>query len=255
MFGGLIINKEAVFEALAAYKRIYQKNRKAVKNRLNINIKGEDKGPRIQKMLDKFEFHAVQIFNPYKENRRNGKLLQENPWKYYPAAERFKLVHDVFISIAPYITKVVMFKAEKQSFLNYCETKGLTATDKMLTENMIHFIISEYQEWLHEEGQHGTIITDRLDPAIRDEFVAKIHASKYKNFWTEPVTVESHLNAFTQIIDIITYCYYMVFTNATGKENFKGIKNVYDKHIKGILEEKDLVDFLNQHALNIEKEE
>ena len=247
VFGGLILNKDKVFDALTAYKSIYKRNRDAIKIRLNKGIITPDKGERIQKMLEKFEFHAVKIFNPNKQTVRKGRVIEENPWLYYPAAERFKLIHDVFINISPYITKVVMYKVEKASFLQYCSIKGLTPSDAMLTDKMIEFITDEYHEWLQKANKKGTIIADRLDSTIRDGFVTKINVSKHKHYWTEPITVESHLNAFTQIIDIITYCYYIVYTNATHKDNFNAVKNVYNTHIRKLLEEKDLVDFLNQN--------
>jgi len=64
VFGGLIINKDKVFVALSAYKIIYKRNREAIKKCLNKCIITQDKPQRIQKMIDKFEFHAVKIFNP-----------------------------------------------------------------------------------------------------------------------------------------------------------------------------------------------
>ncbi len=253
LFGGLVLNNDNVYQALNVFKTIYQTARDELKIELNLKIKTKDKAQRIQKMLDKFELHAARIFNPTKQNVRKGKLIEENPWQYYHPAKRFKMVHDIFIGIAPYVTKIIMFKVEKTPFLQYCTQNGLIPSNELLDEKMIEFVIGEYEDWLSGTKKKGTIICDRLDSSIRDSFVLKINASNHKQYWSEPVVVESHLNAFTQIIDIITYCYYMIISNATHKDNFKAIKNVYNKHIKGVLEERDLINYLQTPKINRNK--
>lgn len=241
IFGGLIINKENVFLALDAFKTIYQEHRNALKQELKNKISTPDKGMRIQEMLFNFELHASNIFNPNKMQMRNGKLIRENPWRFYPASKRFKMIHDLFISITPYITKINMFRAEKTSYIEYCKQNNIIPNNDSLDEKMIKFIINEYNDWLCMNNKKGTLITDRLDSNIRDKFVHEIHISNHQQYWSEPITVDSQFNAFTQIIDIITYCYYITSIKATHKDNYNAIEKVFNLFIKPIMEEKDLV--------------
>jgi len=246
IYGGMILDKDNVYNALSDFKVIYQQNRNAIKKKLNDKITTEDKANKIHEMIGHFEFHAVEMFNPLRDKIKGGKVLKENPWKYCSIEQRFKVIHDILIKITPYIDKIYMFKVDKVSFIQYCSENGLTPKDALVDDSMIDFIIDEYSSWLKENGRKGAIVPDRLDSVIRDSFVNKIRTTCPESFWTEPIIVESYSNAFIQIIDIITYCYYMIYTNANTKPNFKAIQNVYNKHIKNIIIEKDLVEFLNK---------
>ena len=248
IFGGLIIKQDDVFNALTKFKTIYQKYRKDLRSHLNKNITGPDKGERIHKMLTNFEFHAVQLFNPQKNITRNGKMIKENPWQYYPDAKRFQLVNDLFYQMKPYIDQLIMFKVEKPNFISYCKNNSLVPSDKLVDDLMVDFITAEYDQWLKNRGLKGVIVPDRLDSKIRDNFVQKIQEYASPNLWTEPVCVESYFNAFTQIIDLITYCYYIMYTNAKTKPNYNAIEKVYNKTIKCLLLEKDLIQYLDHKA-------
>jgi hypothetical protein len=250
IFGGLIIKQDHVFDALLKFKTIYQKYRTDLRFYLNQNISGTDKGDRIQKMLTNFEFHAVQLFNPKKNITRKGKVIKENPWQYYPDTKRFTLVNDLFYQMLPYIDQLIMFKVEKPSFISYCKKSGLVPKDELVDSLMVDFIIAEYNKWLKDKGLKGVIVPDRLDSKIRDKFVQKIKSYASPTLWTEPVCVESYFNAFTQIIDLITYCYYIVYTQAKTKSNYNAVEKVYNRTIKNLILEKDLIQYLEEKSFS-----
>jgi hypothetical protein len=254
IFGGMVLDKSNVYNALLDFKIIYQQNRDIVKKKLNEKLDEkinagemtiEEKSKKIHEMIGHFEFHAVEMFNPKRDKIKSKRVLKENPWKYCSTEQIFKGIHDILIKITPYIDKIYMFKVDKSSFIEYCNDKGLIPKDDLVDNKMIDFIINEYSNWLKEKDKKGAIVPDRLDSTIRDLFVDKIRDTCPDSFWSEPIIVESYSNAFIQIIDLITYCYYMIYTNANNKSNFNAIKKVYNKHIKNIIIEKDLVEYLN----------
>lgn len=240
IFGGMVIDKDHVYDAINDFKKIYQKNRNLLKKYLNQQINTADKAQRIHHMINKFEFHAAEIFNPDMDQVRKNKIIKENPWKYYPVTARFKLINEILSTMKKYMSRIYMFKVNKLDFLSHCTNHGLNPCDTLLNEKMADFILMEFDNWLKEESKRGAIIPDRLDSEIRDIFVEKIKQYSPDHLWTEPIIVESYSNAFTQIIDIITYCYYMVYKNTTHKTNFKSVQKAYNIHIDKLVVEKDL---------------
>ncbi len=238
IFGGMIMDSGAVYDFLIEYKKVYQAARAYLQKLMRKEFKElppEEKAKRMYSMLNQFEIHAVEIFNPKKEKKK------ENPWKYANAQGIFKTVNDILIAMNPFIENIFMFKVDKQDVIDYYQRNGIQATDTAVVEKMIDYIIIEYHEWLKGKGEKGALILDRLDSGIRDMFVEKIHQFNSGEFWTEPIIVDSCSNAFTQVIDLITYCYYLIYTNAKHKDNFKAIQRSYYKYLDSKIIEKDLV--------------
>lgn len=252
IFGGVIVDQSRIYEALNEFKDIYQNSRIKLKEMvkkefLKEGISEQEISRRMTKMFDKFEFHAVKMINR-KDKYRGKKLIEENVWKYCPPTEVFKIINEIFIKISPYINSLYMFKVEKQSYIDYCNGLSITPSDSLCYEHMIEFVLSEYNSLLMSEKIKGAIVPDRLESRIRDNFVQAIHVQKYNTFWTEPIPVDSDTNAFTQLIDLITYFYYKIYINDTNMDNFKAIKKSYLKHIKDIVIEKDLTEYLKKSS-------
>lgn len=246
IFGGLIIDKSNIYKALEEYKCIYQEARTNLKIVVKQALKQEgvsekDISLRMQRMFNKFEFHAVKMINR-KDISRNGKLIEENPWKYMNESEIFKIINNIFIRMSPYINNIYMFKVDKQPYINYLNAKGVQATDSLCNDDMIEFIVDECNMLLKSENSKGALVPDRLDSYIRDKFVEIINKKNSINLWAEPITVESNTNAFTQVIDIITYFYYKIYINDTNIYNFNGINKAYLKYLKDKIIVKDFLE-------------
>jgi len=251
IFGGLILDKDKVYDALSDYKQIFQKHRKELQTRVNQGIpfvKGsEEKSNRIHNMFSKFELHAADIFNPGLDDKRGNIIVKENPWKYYPDSNRLELVNEVFKTIGPYIDKIYMFKIERQDFIDFCnKVINIKPTDQAAYRFLIPFVLEEFDLWLTSNNKTGAFIPDKLDASIREKFVIALRDHSSDNLWAEPITVESYTNAFTQIIDLITYSFYIVHSNAQHKANFNAIRKAYNKHISKFVEIKDLVPNLKK---------
>jgi hypothetical protein len=244
IYGGMIIDKKDVHAALSDFKGIYQRAKTYLKERMKQQLKNNpDKGNIMQTVFDKFELHAAQIFNP-DHTIRKGQIKRYNPWKYSDPRETFNILHTLIDKLTPYISEILIFKIDKSNILNYGTKKGINIDDNYVDEKIIEFIIEEYDTWLKKFNQKGALIPDKLDSGLRDKFVDKINMINPDFFWSEPIVVESYSNAFTQLIDIITYCYYLVYTNASHKQNFKAIQRLYYKRIKPKVVEKDLYEKL-----------
>lgn len=245
IFGGMVLDKDNVFQVLTDFKEVYQKYRLKLKAHLNQNISGPDKGKRIQRMLGSFELHASEIFNPTKDKRRGTKIYKENPWKYFPRADVFMLVDELLNAVKPYIESIFMYKVEKQDYLDYCTINQKEVSDGNIYDLTIDYILKDYHQWLSSQNKKGALIPDNLDSTIRDRFVKIMNEHSINDFWSEPIVVESHSNAFTQLVDIITYCYYVVYHKNKKKEHYDAIKRAYNKHIKELVKEKDVIENLN----------
>lgn len=256
IFGGLVLDKKNVFDALNKFKPIFQHHKNTLHKKVNESIpftKGtNEKSLRVDSMLDKFELHAIEIFNPERDNIRNGKLIKENPWRYYPDDLRLELINLVFSAVKPYIDKIFIFKIDRPGFTEFCKKIDEKPSDRLAYNFIIPFVLEEFDNWLKESENKGAIIPDKLDANIRENFVNELKEFSSDNLWSEPIIVESYSNAFTQLIDLITYCYYVVYTNAEHKANFKAINKAYKKHVKDLVDEKDLVQHLEIELEKIE---
>lgn len=245
IFGGLVIDKSNIYPALADYKLIYQKARNDLKTVVKKNLKQEkiseyEISKRMMKMFDNFEFHAVKMINR-KDIIRNGKLLEENPWKYMNEPQIFEIIHNLLTNMSNYIDTLYMFKIDKQPYIEYINNKNIKPNDLICHQDMIEFIIEEYEKILCAINTEGALIPDRLDANIRDAFVLSLYTKKSKNLWSEPITVESNSNAFTQLIDLMTYFYYKIYIDDNDMPNFRSINKLYSKYLKDKLIEKDFI--------------
>lgn len=246
IFGGLVIDDQNIYPALEEYKNIYQEARSQLKNLVKKELKKQgieekELSIRMQKMFDKFEFHAVKMINR-KDLVRKGKVIEENPWKYMSDAEIFRIINNIFIKVSKYIHSIHMFKIDKQPYIDYLNEQDVQATDFLCHQHMIEFIIEEYEKFLTSYSTEGALIPDKLDSGIRDIFVLSLHNKKSSTLWPEPITVESNTNAFTQLIDLITYFYYKIYIKDTNMCNYNAIRRAYLKHIKDKVLEKNFLD-------------
>lgn len=243
--GGLNIESEQVFEALNTFKDKYQKVREKLKKQYRQNTNESERAKRIKDTFYNFELHAVEMFNPTRDKKRK-KLYRENPWKYSNMQEIIQFSNELLSAIKPYIKNVYIYKTDKPEILKYCSENGIKATDTLLDDYMVNFVVNSFNDILISTDKKGTILPDNLDSRIRDQFVSEIGNTSSRNLWSEPVVIDSASNAFTQIIDIITYCYYLVYTGKCDtKEELKPVKTAYKKHIKSFIIEKDLIEYLN----------
>ncbi len=256
IFGGVILDRTNVYNALIDFKEIFQEHKSRLREIINQNIPHvegtEEKSDRIHNMFWEFELHAAYLFNPEREDVRKGEIKKENPWKYYSNDLRMELVNEVFKKIEPFIEKIYMFKIDRPNFTQFCREIDQSPTDKLAYKLLIPKVLEEYNTWLQLSNRTGAIIPDRLDPFVREGFVASLQENNLENLWSEPITVESYTNAFTQIIDLITYCFYVVYTDAQHKQNFKSINKAYKKYLADHVEVKDLVTVLREE-LNSEE--
>lgn len=239
LFGGLIIDQKNIYDALKTYKVIYQsakyKIKKSAKKALDKekllgNITEKDVSDRMTKMFENFEFHAVNMISRKDKKRKNH--FEENPWKYISEADIFRIINDTLSQLSPYIDDIYMFKMDKQHYLNYLRKHSIPETDEQSYDDMIKFIIEEYDLMLKESNSKGVLVPDRLDSNIREKFVDLVHKKNITSFWSEPITVESNSNAFTQLIDIITYFYYKIYIKDTKMANYRATDRAYKLYLK-----------------------
>lgn len=244
--GGLNVESERVFEALNKFKVKYQQAREKLKKQYRKNTPEAEKSKRISDTFFNFELHAVEMFNPTRDKKRK-KLYRENPWKYSNKQEIIQFVNEILLEIKPFIKNVYIFKVDKPEILQYCRENGIQPKDNLLDDYMVEFVVNSFNDILISTNKKGTILPDNLESRIRDQFVIEIGKVGSKNLWAEPVVIDSASNAFTQIIDIITYCYYLIYTGKCedDEKGLKPVKTAYTKHIEGLIVEKNLIEYLN----------
>ncbi|WP_140420199.1 DUF3800 domain-containing protein [Bacillus cereus] len=255
LFGGMILDSQQVFQAIETFKPIYQRCRnylkKVTKEALDKAVEsGEIDEKMLQKTMDElfatFELHAVQMFNPYHKMKK-GRIKHYNPWTYSDPTVRFQFLTKMITDMLPFISEISIYKVTKEEINDFFTRNNITPSDKFVDKAMIEFIIKEYNHLLEQDGKKGVLIPDKLDSGIREEFVVQINKHNANFLWAEPIVVESYYNAFTQLIDLLTYTFYLVETNANTKPNFKGIQRLYHKHMKKHVKVKELcADFLEK---------
>lgn len=252
IYGGLIIDHQNVEKALTDFKVIFQEARTYLKEEMRNNFEGNpaEKTEAMHKVFNKFEFHAVEIFNRRHKTKGNGEVKRYNPWKYAQPSTTFSLVRRLIEAIHPYISDVFIYKVDKSKLTTYFQATNTTPHDDFVHDEMIRFVINEYDQWLKQYDKQGALLPDKLDPDIRERFVQEINTYNSQAFWSEPIIVESYTNAFTQMIDVITYCYYLVYTNASNKPNFSSIQRLFYDKINKFITVKDLGDELNSQIKN-----
>ncbi|MEK5419478.1 DUF3800 domain-containing protein [Paenibacillus sp. FSL L8-0708] len=271
IFGGLLIDRNRIFEALEVFKEIHGKLKEQLKSKANSSIpkeepakvskkkrRGEEEGKeenhrntltksdRIHMMFENFEFHASVMFKR-SDNVRDDEITSENPWKFLNDSELPKILRELLSSLQPYVEKIYMFKVTGEEYKRYCDSIGERATDDKLCKDMVDFILDEYTAVLIEQEVIGALIPDRLDKRMRKQFVSSLAKNHSESpIWLEPITVESHSNAFTQLIDVITYIYRMYILNDNSKISFEALRKIYLKYLKDVTEEMDLIDYLKR---------
>lgn len=250
--GGLNIESKEVFSALDNFKIKYQEAREKLKKQYKKNTPKDERLKRMNAAFSNFELHAVEMFNPKRNNQRK-RVYKENPWQYSNNQEIIKFVNELLRDINPYIKDVYIFKVDKQDLLDYCKESGITPTDTLLDDYMVEFVVKSFNHILVSSDKKGSILPDKLDSRIRDQFVKEIRSIESKNLWSEPIVLDSASNAFTQLVDIITYCYYLVYTGKCDDptKDLKAVKSTYEKYIKGFVNEKNLIDYLKNQEKSL----
>ncbi len=246
IFGGIVIEKDNVYKALDDFKKIYQEAKFVLRKNLRKKITSADRAERIKKIIEKFELHAVEMFNPKDNLTKKGVIRRENPWQYYPETEIYRVIHNILIKLSPYISNVQMYKVDKSKIMTYFKENGISPDDQLVYEYMIKFVIREYDQYLHRRQKKGALVLDNLDSSFREKFVEYLSENRSQLLWTEPVIVDSISNAFMQLTDIILFCYRIMYLESTHQKRYRTIEKVYNKFIKSLVIEKDLMVMLSQ---------
>lgn len=251
IFGGLIIEHKNIYSALNEFKKIYQDTRNLLKlqakkdldkQKLNNLITEDQLSNMMNDMFNDFELHATKMIS--RRDQTRGRKTQLNPWKYISEARIFEIIHDILSKLSPYIDNIYMFQMNKTQYTEYLTKNHLNISDEQSYDDMIGFIVDEYNNLLISNNTKGVLIPDKLDSLIRDKFVDSINNKNIVTFWAEPVTVESSSNAFTQLIDLITYFYYKIYIKDTRMSNYRAIDRAYKLYLKDKI---IIKDFCNTH--------
>lgn len=252
IYGGIAVEKENVETVLNIYKTHFKKAKEKVKKSYEENLKTtmseEDYSNFMRELSEKFEIHSVEVFNPTREKVRKGVLKKANPWKHISPVELSKMIEDIMVEIFPYIERIVMFKTDKDKFLDFCGEKSFEKTNEKADELIIECVLDTFNEMGSSTDSHVTLVTDMLSSDTRELFVKKINekTANLHKLWAEPIIVESSKNAFTQIVDILTYLYHLDVSGKIEKEQYKKIKSVYKQQIKDKIERVELIDYLKE---------
>ena len=248
VFGGIVVNRDKVFESLSNFKPIYQNHRWAVREAVRAAYTGDDRN-NIGNIMKKFEFHAAAIFKKA--------IDRENPWYYYPAQDKFRMIYELIDGVIDSIDHIYIFEAKQDEIDSYRAAKGLVAPtlkskkkelDAAIDIDMVKLIIDTYYKHLLASERKGSIIPDRLDADIREHFVGHMNTYPSEQCWSEPIVVDSSLNAFTQLVDVITYVYIKyktldpLATDEFDSNFYRAMKRVYKTKLKDKAQIINLVD-------------
>ena len=248
IYGGIIINKANVNNCLQDFKVIYQKHRKALNTELRKQILESDpseKGKKISVLLSNYEVHSYYMFNKGNPDK--------NPWAYYSIQNKHQMAHEIVSSVAPYIEKILYFKADRATLGPLYDKLGITDSDlrknasirdRYTEEKIVECMIEKFHDWLVINHRKGSIIPDEFESAMRELFLVKLHSKPFDLCWNEPVIVRSNLNAFTQISDLFTYIFMKVISSKPKSNRpFKKLYREYIAHRSIIY---DLHDYIAQ---------
>lgn len=261
IYGALSIERENVAKVLKVFKEIFKdaksKVHEGVKKHPEFQVpkKGTleekslingERGNKIEKTLENFEIHSVDLFNPTKDKLNNQReIIKYNPWQFIDSSDRSKIIEDLFKSITPLIGNIYMFQIEKESFNTlFTNNETMKQREKTASKVIIQFVLEELNSLAVSEGERFALIMDTLEGKTRDAFVTEIEENKYPMLWAEPIVVESHTNAFIQLIDLFTYVFYLEYSGKIEEPEFKRVRNSYRKYPKKIIITKDFMDSL-----------
>jgi hypothetical protein len=252
IFGGIVVNKNNVHDTLNNFKPIYQKFRRKVKEEVQ-NQLGEANHNDATKVMFNFEFHATEIFKTKRD--------QSNPWSYFDPQNKFRMVYELIDTVIDSVECVYIFEINKNELNDYRNGKGLSEPDKKhekrqldkeLDKEIIKMVVDTFNQFLIETGTKGSIIPDRLNSDIRENFVSYMKNNPSDLCWSEPILVDSNLNAFTQLVDIITYVYlkYRTLDPTSKKTKVQDFHRAMNRTYKQRIEPKavivNLVDIYNE---------
>lgn len=252
IYGALIIERDNVSQALEIYKEIFSSAKKKVHQGLKEDaalkqLSQDERSKTIEKVLEKFEIHSVELFNPnIDKTTKQGDIIKHNPWKYISNFERVKIVEDLFTNLKPMINQIFMFQIEKESFNElFQKDPSVKEKEQIAFQAIIDYILDELTVFSKSDDCEIALIMDTLDSKTRESFVKKISDGNYPNLWAEPIVVESHKNAFVQLIDLITYVFYLNYTEKIEHPEHKRIRKAYKSQIKDLIITKDFVESLD----------
>lgn len=256
VYGALIVEKNNVSKALTIYKKLFTRAKEAIKKGMREDKElalrpSQERADHIHSVLEKFEIHSVDVFNPKKDSGRR----KENPWKYADTVERSIIIEDLLKEIKPMVHKIFMFKIEKQPFNEFVKKIHQPSSETLANHLFMPFMFGTLNDWAEIDESKIALITDTLDAPIREDFIKYLSEGPYDNLWSEPILVESHKNAFTQLIDLITYLFYMDKSGKLDLTEHKRLRKIYRSEIRDMIDVKDLVNFLNFDFENTEEEE
>ncbi|WP_245754901.1 DUF3800 domain-containing protein [Pelosinus propionicus] len=252
MYGGVIIDNTKVYDALSIFKKNFQLAKKSVKDKWTVALRDSGKNEKeisadLSRLLIKYELHSREIFNPTVDFDKRG-IIKLNPWKYHAPSEIGDIINKLLEEMSPFIERIYIFKTDKNSITDYLTSNGIAKPkDKHVNNRMVDFIVNQYGERLVSKNKKGVLIPDRLDSDIRECFVTKIKENSFGGrLWSEPVAVESYFNGFTQLVDIILYCYRIIYLHQTDKPAFIAIEQKYNSVISPLIANYDLVDYFKE---------
>ena len=246
VYGGIILNKDKVYECLNRFKFIYQKHRREIHLLLREQIIEDDpmtKSEKVRVLMANYEIHAYYMFNKAEPNK--------NPWFYYGGREKHLLIKELIDSVMELIDAVYYFQADKETLSLYYDEIKLTGDndkqtnklrDKTTEKELLELMIKEFHDWLEKRQRKGLIIPDVLDEKLRESFVSKMYEYKSYRCWDEPILVDSGSNAFTQLADLVTYIYMKI--NTSHLKSNKSFRKLYKQKIQEKAVICDLTNYL-----------
>lgn len=249
IYGALIIEKEKVAPALEIYKKIFKTARDKIHTGLKRNEKikqldDDTRSTAIDNVLKKFEIHSYELFNPRRnETNKKGEITKYNPWQFIENSDRLGIIETLFTEIKPFISDIFMFQIHNKSFDNHYPGKSIKEKRILANEHITQYVLKELS--ILSISDNIVFVMDNLDSDIRDAFVKELSEKKYPNLWAEPIIVESHKNAFIQLIDLFTYVFYLDYSNKFEKRKLKRVRNSYRSQIKDLVSIKDLLTYIS----------
>lgn len=253
LFGALIIDRKNVPPALKAFKESFSKLKDKVKQGIredskNTGLSDNMSSDRSTRIIDKFEIHSNEVFNPHQDKKR-GTATIENPWKFIKEDEALELLSELLLKIHPFIESIYMFEIERASYKSFFSPPKHKLP--VAQNELIKYIVEDFHHLSQEQSTYITIVTDTIDSKSRDLFIDEIFSNNYDNLWVEAILVESYKNAFIQLIDLITYLYYLDYSGQLDKEQpskpFKRFKKHYKEHYLNKMVIKDLITHLQNN--------
>lgn len=234
IYGGIILNKDSVYECLNKFKLIYQNHRSQLIVALRKSIDDtptKSKTIIMSELLRHYEVHSYYMFN--KSNP------EKNPWIYYANQNKYQMAFEIVEAMIEHIEAILYFKADRSTLNIYYDSIGLfdsdnrqkaTIRDRFTEDKMIECIITEFNHWLIKVDRKGAIIPDEFESGMRELFLSKMNKLKFERCWNEPVLVSSKVNAFTQTADLFTYIFMKTISSKPNKN--KAFKNMYHRYIE-----------------------